>query len=59
MCVGVVGRVLSVDGADLARMADVDVAGTVRRIGLLTLPEADVGDLVVIHAGFAVSFAAD
>mgnify|MGYP002622288243 CR=1 FL=1 len=49
MCLAVPGRIVSIDGDD----ADVDFGGVIRRTNL-TMVEADVGDWVLIHAGFAI-----
>lgn len=59
MCIGLAGRILSVEGDDLDRVAIVDVGTGTRRVGLVTLPEATEGDVVLIHAGYAVGFAPD
>lgn len=54
MCMGVPGRVVRLDGDDLA---DVDVCGTVRTINIGLLSEDPVlsGDWILIHTGFALS----
>jgi hydrogenase expression/formation protein HypC len=50
MCLAVPAKIIEVDGV----MAVVEVDG-VRREGNLTfVPEAGVGDYVLIHAGFAI-----
>ena len=49
MCLAVPGRIVSIDGDD----ADVDFGGVIRRTNL-TMVEAEVGDWVLIHAGFAI-----
>lgn len=59
MCIGLVGTILSIEGADLDRVGVVDTGSGTRRVGLVTLPEATEGDVVIIHAGYAVGFAAD
>lgn len=59
MCIGLAGRILSIEGDDLDRVAIVDVGTGTRRVGMVTLPEATVGDVVLIHAGYAVGFATD
>jgi hydrogenase expression/formation protein HypC len=59
MCIGLAGRILSIEGDDLDRVAIVDVGTGTRRVGLVTLPDAAVDDVVLIHAGYAVGFAAD
>jgi hydrogenase expression/formation protein HypC len=40
---------------DLLRSARVDFGGVVRQASLACLPEATVGDYVLVHAGFAIS----
>ena len=54
MCIGLVGSIVGIEGEDLDRVATVDVGGRLRRVGLMTVPEAKLGDEVLIHAGFAV-----
>ena len=54
MCLTVPGKVVRLLGDDPAgRVAEVDFAGTRKTVNLLFLPEAAVGDYVVVHAGFA------
>lgn len=55
MCLGVPGRVTDVGDDDGLRMGTVDFAGIRREICLAYVPEARVGDYVVVHAGFAIS----
>ena len=54
MCLGIPGEVLDVIDAEL-RMGRVNFGGTVKDVCLAYLPEAQVGDFVVVHAGFAIS----
>ncbi len=35
--------------------AEVEVAGVVRRVSLRMVPEASVGDYVLLHAGYAIA----
>ena len=51
MCLAVPAQVQSVTGVE----AQVDVGGVRRTISLWLTPEAQVGDYVYIHAGFAIS----
>lgn len=55
MCLGIVGRIVALD-ADRADLADVEVAGLVRRInvGILADETLGAGDWILIHAGFAM-----
>ena len=56
MCLAVPGRVVEIDSQDdLLRSARVDFGGVVREASLAYLPEAVVGDYVLVHAGFAIS----
>jgi len=56
MCLAVPGRVLSVcEEGPLARRARVDFGGTVRETNLSLLPEANVGDWVLVHVGIALT----
>ncbi len=50
MCVAIPSRLVDVQGA----MGTVDVGGARRRVSLLLLPEAQEGDYVIVHAGFAL-----
>lgn len=54
MCLAVPGEVLSVDGDDL-RMGRVSFGGVVKAVCLAYVPEAGVGDHVLVHAGFAIA----
>jgi hydrogenase expression/formation protein HypC len=56
MCLAVPGQLLSIEGDDpLTRQGRVGFAGLVKSANLAYVPEAIVGDYVLIHAGFAIS----
>lgn len=56
MCLAVPGKIVSIEGADpLLRSGRVDFAGIVKQINLAYVPEAKVGDYVLVHVGFAIS----
>lgn len=56
MCLAVPGRIVSIEGDDpLLRSGKVDFSGAVKRINLAYVPEARVGDYVLVHVGFAIS----
>ena len=56
MCLAVPGRVLSVSGDEpLLRVGRVDFGGMVKEINLAYVPEAEVGDHVLVHVGFAIT----
>jgi hydrogenase expression/formation protein HypC len=54
MCLGIPGEILSIEDADL-RKGQVSFGGVVKEICLAYVPEAEVGDYVIVHAGFALS----
>jgi hydrogenase expression/formation protein HypC len=51
MCVAVPGKIIEKHGA----LATVDVEGNRVRADVSMVPEAGVGDYVMLHAGFAIS----
>lgn len=56
MCLAVPGQVLEVVGDDpFSRVARVAFAGIVKEASLALLPDAKVGDFVLVHAGFAIT----
>lgn len=55
MCLAIPGRVETVRTESGLRMADVRFGGIRREVCLQYLPEADVGDYVLVHVGFALS----
>ena len=54
MCLAVPGRVVRVYDEDGLRMAQVDFAGVRVRVCLETLPDAEVGAWLLVHAGVAI-----
>lgn len=57
MCLAVPGRIVNLSPAHdpLLRKGSVDFSGIVKEISLAYVPEAQIGDYVVVHAGFALS----
>jgi hydrogenase expression/formation protein HypC len=55
MCLAVPGKVLDVYEDRGLRMGRADFGGTVRKVCLEHLPEAGVGDYVLVHVGFALA----
>ena len=51
MCVAVPTRIESIDG----EQATVNLAGARTRVSVALVPEAAVGDWVLVHAGFAIA----
>lgn len=50
MCLAVPGKII--DRQDM--LATIEMSGITRKVSLMLLPEAQIGDFVLIHAGFAV-----
>lgn len=56
MCLAVPGRIESITGDDpLTRSARVSFGGVIKEVNLSCVPEAKVGDYVIVHVGFALS----
>jgi hydrogenase expression/formation protein HypC len=55
MCLAVPGKVLDCDEMSGMREGRVQFAGIVRRVRLDFVPEAQIGDYVIVHVGFAIS----
>jgi hydrogenase expression/formation protein HypC len=55
MCLGIPGRIIETDDGGLMRMGKVDFGGVTREVCLAYVPEAQVGDYVIVHVGFAIS----
>ncbi len=55
MCLGIPGRIVEINDNPLMRMGKVDFGGITREVCLAYVPEAEVGDYVIVHVGFAIS----
>jgi hydrogenase expression/formation protein HypC len=55
MCLAVPGKILEVEERDGSRIARVQFGGITRPAYLDFVPEAAVGDYVMVHVGFAIS----
>ena len=54
MCLAVPGRVLSVEQRDGTTMAEVDFGGLRKEVCLEYIPDAQIGEYVIVHVGFAI-----
>lgn len=67
MCLATPGLILAITGSpgaagpdvDLWRQAEVDFGGVRQWVSLACLPEATVGDRVLVHVGIALSVVQD
>jgi hydrogenase expression/formation protein HypC len=56
MCLAVPGKIMSISGDEpLTRTGKVDFGGVLKEASLAYVPEATVGDYVIVHVGFAIS----
>lgn len=55
MCLAIPGKVLEFDDRNGGRIGRVQFGGIVRSVALDFVPEAGVGDYVMVHVGFAIS----
>lgn len=55
MCLAIPGRILEKWTEGAAPFANADFNGNVRRISLAFLPDLEIGEYTIIHAGFALS----
>jgi hydrogenase expression/formation protein HypC len=56
MCLAIPGKIESISGEDpLLRSGKVNFGGILKEVSLVYVPEAQVGDYVIVHVGFALS----
>lgn len=55
MCLAIPGRILEIQQHGNLRAARVQFGGIVRQVSLDFVPEAGLGDYVMVHVGFAIS----
>lgn len=55
MCLAIPGKILEIQQVGEIRAARVQFGGIVRQVSLDFVPEAGLGDYVMVHVGFAIS----
>lgn len=55
MCLAIPGKILEIQEMGAIRAARVQFGGIVRQVSLSFVPEANLGDYVMVHVGFAIS----
>jgi hydrogenase expression/formation protein HypC len=55
MCLGVPGKIIEIYDKENMKMCQIDFGGVTREACLDFIPEAKVGDYVIIHVGFAIT----
>jgi hydrogenase expression/formation protein HypC len=54
MCLAVPGRIVRLESRDDTIMAEVDFGGVRKDVCLEYIPDATVGEYVIVHVGFAI-----
>lgn len=54
MCLAVPGRIVSLEDRDGTLMSVVDFGGVRKDVCLQYIPDASVGEYVIVHVGFAI-----
>jgi hydrogenase expression/formation protein HypC len=55
MCLAIPGKIASISSEEGLRMARVSFNGVIKEISIEWVPEAIVGDYVIVHAGSALT----
>lgn len=55
MCLGIPGKVIDIWDEAGTRMSTVDFSGTTKTVCLAYLPDMEVGEYTIVHAGFAIA----
>lgn len=57
MCLAIPGKLLSISGQldETFRFGKVSFGGIMKQVNLCMVPEAEIGDFVLVHAGVAIS----
>ncbi|MGE5356026.1 MAG: HypC/HybG/HupF family hydrogenase formation chaperone [Deltaproteobacteria bacterium] len=57
MCLAIPGKIISISNEldDLFRIGKVSFDGIIKEVNLVMVPEANIGDYVMVHVGSAIS----
>lgn len=55
MCLAVPGKILKINTDAELPMGEVDFSGVKKSVCLAFTPDANIGDYVIVHVGFAIS----
>lgn len=55
MCLGIPGKLIEIWEESGTRMATVDFGGTTKKVCLAYLPDLEIGEYTIVHAGFALN----
>ena len=56
MCLAIPGKIVSIENEEpIYRSGRVSFGGIVKQVNLACVPEAQIGDYVIVHVGFAIN----
>ncbi|CAA0130457.1 Hydrogenase maturation factor HybG [Mycolicibacterium vanbaalenii] len=55
MCLGIPGKVIKIWDESGTRMSTVEFGGTTKTVCLAYLPDMQIGEFTIVHAGFAIA----
>ena len=55
MCLGIPGKVIDIWEESGTRMSTVDFGGATKTVCLAYLPDMEIGEYTIVHAGFAIT----
>ena len=55
MCLAIPGKVIEITDKNGIKMGRIDYAGTINEACLAYVPEVEIGQYVIVHAGFALN----
>lgn len=55
MCLGIPGKVVQIWDESGTKMSTVDFGGTTKTVCLAYLPDMQIGEYAIVHAGFAIT----
>jgi hydrogenase expression/formation protein HypC len=56
MCLAIPGKILeTIDDDSIMRQGKIAFSGIVKQVSLMLVPDAQIGDYVLVHAGVAIS----
>jgi hydrogenase expression/formation protein HypC len=55
MCLGIPGKIVEIYESTGLRMGRIDYGGVIKEACLAYVPEGNLGDYVLVHAGFALN----
>jgi hydrogenase expression/formation protein HypC len=56
MCLAIPGKIISIENDEpIYRSGRVSFGGIIKEVNLACVPEAQIGDYVIVHVGFAIN----